>query len=290
MMFMSNRFILFCLLLSNTLAWSKETQYEKLPLLLKDGTKITANLKTLIVHPKKKKRPVILVFGGFQDAARVLELIDLKRDVMLASFDYPFTPPKEPFQFPKSLKYLPQAKATIWNTLEGIELLINKLKKKSEVNPEKINILGASFGAPFAVYAAAKSQDLKGLIIIHGFGKIKEVIQHQAEKKLTLKFGSFAKVLSSAAAQTSWRYVGLPEIESKAKTLTNTQKVLMIQAENDERIPKHIQLSLKSAIQSSNAKLKYETISGGHLAPNQPKKIKKLLNKVTQWMDQNNLL
>ncbi|MGK5086419.1 hypothetical protein WDW86_02580 [Bdellovibrionota bacterium FG-2] len=137
------------------------------------------------VSPKNKS-PAILVFGGFQNAAKVLDLLTPHlaklgiTDVVLASFDYPFDPPRK-FEFPGSLKLAPQAKQMIHQTVDGIDALRVHLINKWNVDPHRITLIGASLGAPFTALAAQPGL-FPGLVFVHGFGEIQKTAQFQLEQ------------------------------------------------------------------------------------------------------------
>lgn len=148
--------------------------HETVPLKLPDGATITANI--LVPGPRKladldAKMPVLLIFGGFEDAAKMLEQLDPKLPVIVSSFNYPFEPPRR-FEFPESLHDLPDAKRAITQTINGIIELVATLKSRSDVEASRITIVGSSFGAAFALAAAAENRDLTGVVLVDGFGKI----------------------------------------------------------------------------------------------------------------------
>jgi len=94
--------------------------------------------------------PVILVFGGFQKAGEVIELMrrtGLGEDYALASFDYPFEPPRR-LMFPESLFWIPKLHQMFHETFEGIGLLDAHLSEDARFNPRRRVLLGASLGAP----------------------------------------------------------------------------------------------------------------------------------------------
>src|SRR5262245_46616689 len=70
---------------------------ESLQLALPDGRKLTAEIRVPGPRPltdSENKLPAVLIFGGFVEAATVLDKFDPKFPLVLASFDYPYTPPR----------------------------------------------------------------------------------------------------------------------------------------------------------------------------------------------------
>jgi dienelactone hydrolase len=124
-----------------------------------------------------------MLFGGFQGAARVLDLIDgakLPPSVLLASFDYPFKPPRR-FSFPGSLQYAPDVKRMMSETVEGIVWLARELARRPDVDPNRITVIGASLGAPFVIEAAAREPLIRGVALIHGSGGCSACVAKRAK-------------------------------------------------------------------------------------------------------------
>src|SRR5262245_8590213 len=145
--------------LAPALAHSAEWRALKIPIDLGQGKSTMATL-SLPEAAGGEKLPTLLVFGGFERAGEVLSLLypATTARVAFASFDYPFTAPRR-IEFPKSLRSLPEAKALYPSTVRGILSLLSELKRRPELDPARIVLIGASFGAPFALGAAARSPD-----------------------------------------------------------------------------------------------------------------------------------
>ncbi len=227
--------------------------------------------------------PVLLVFGGFQNAARVLELVAPDRPVVLASFDYPFDPPRK-FAFPGSLRFAPDVKRMISDTASGIDELILKLKDRDYVDPTQLTIVGASLGAPFAVSAAARNVEFSNLVVVHGFGDIPATAKHQLVRSWRPKFGWVAEPLAWGLAHFGWWYLGSPSPERDALRLRSSQRVLMISAEADSFIPKDAGEALWEAIQKSPAVPERIIMPGDHLQPGSESLISEIMRRVNAWL------
>ena len=284
---------LFCLIFGlffTQFALSSEMgfQYEQLKFQLSSGKWIKANLK----YPKSsfQKVPLIFVFGGFKEAAKVLDLVNPGVPVFLASFDYPFGPRRK-FTFPDSLKEAPKAKRTILETLEGIQVLLKELKKqKNQIDFQKVTIIGASFGAPFAVYSAAKNSDFKGIVLLNGFAEIPNTVQYRVTQKWRKNLGWMTTPLAWLLSRVAWWYLGLPTVVSEAGKLRVEQKVIMIHAKSDTYLPRSSMTALSQGVQQSQAQVKEVHLEGEHLQPGADKTIQKMLQIVTEWMKQVSLL
>lgn len=265
------------------------------------GQKITAQIRVPVVRaigrsPGAMARrqptpryPALLVFGGFQEAAKVLTLLSPDFPIILASFDYPFSPPRK-FEFPGSLRFGPEVKAMGVGTLEGIRHLRAKLSERPDVDPAKITVVGASLGAPFAVAAAAQDPALKGLVIVHGFGDLSKTAMHQLGRSWERKWVGWKKPLAWPlawlVAQFGGWYLDFPEPETMAGQLRTGQSALMIQASEDTFIPKECSDSLWNGLQKSSAQVERWVMPGDHIQPGSDRLIKEIMMRIAGWMNQ----
>jgi len=251
---------------------------------LKSGKSLTAIARVYAPKPLESRAlPLILIFGGFQNAAQVLDLVDPGQRVLLATFDYPFEPPRE-WRFPHSLKFAPQAKQMIHEMIEGIGACIEKLKSIYPITSGQVTVIGGSLGAPFAIYSASRFESIQGVVVAHGFGKTRLTIQQQFESLWKSKLGIFASPVSWFLATAAWFYVGLPEVEQAARDLKPKQKVLMIEAKEDRSIPLAARESLRSALKQSQASFKWKQVPGDHFRPGDMDQVREVLVEVTSWM------
>lgn len=262
---------------------------EEVSFTLQNGKTLTGRLLVPVREDKKSRLPVLSVFGGLERAAKVLELIHPKVPVIVASFDYPFDAPRK-FVFPDSLKFAPVAKQAVADMLEGISELHSALKKRDDVDASKITVVGASFGAPFALAAAADDPSISGVVIVHGFGDVPGTVQHQLLRKWIPRYGAFARPMAWFLSNVGWLYLNGPAPESSARRLTSRQRLFMIAAEEDTFIPTASTEKLWSAIESSPAQRERLLMPGDHLQPGADALIEKITSQITDWMTRAELL
>lgn len=231
--------------------------------------------------------PALLIFGGFEEAGKVLELVHPDRPVLLASFDYPYRPPRK-FEFPGSLRFAPEVKRAVHETLRGIRELQAALARRPDVDSQKISILGASFGAPFAAQRSAPP--FAGVILVHGFGDVPGTAMHQLLRSWRERFGLLAYPLAWLLTQLSWTYLQAEAPEVAVEALTSDQHVLVITAENDSFIPPASSEALWAGIKRSPALAEREIMPGDHLQPGSDELIARILHRVSGWMAAKGLL
>jgi dienelactone hydrolase len=227
--------------------------------------------------------PALLVVGGFESAGKVLSLLHPKMPVALASFDYPFQASRD-LKFPQSLRDLPEAKQVFPKTVAGIHELVDRLTKMPEIDPRRIIIVGASFGAPFALAAAAQDPRISGIVIVHGFGKLADTAENVLIRAWRPRWGFLARPFAWTLSRALWAYLDPPKPEDMAERLSSNQHVLMISAEEDSFVPREATDSLAQALTHSAAAVKRISMPGGHLMPGSDSLIAEIEARIEAWL------
>jgi dienelactone hydrolase len=231
-----------------------------------------------------EKVPAFLVFGGFESAAHVLGLLHPRKPVALASFDYPFSASRD-LRFPKSLAALPEAKRLFPRTQLAISQLVRQLRKRPEVDPDRVVIIGASFGSPFAVSAGAWTPGITGVVLVHGFGQVAETAEHVILRSWKPRYGWWAHAPAWLLSRAGWLYLGVNAPEDNARELRAGQRVLMVTATGDSFIPRESSDSLWSALSESKAHFTRKLMPTDHLMPGSEKLIDEIVGDVERWME-----
>lgn len=260
-------------------------QSETVVFTLDSGRRISAEIR----RPAQADGPLpaVMLFGGFRGAATVLDAVPAAAPVVAASFDYPFDPPRR-FVFPDSFAHVPAMARGIDETLEGIARLSAHLRDRADVDGARITIVGASLGAPFATISAAELA-LPGLVIVHGFGRIREVIGHQLAEAAERRGAGWLRWPAQGLANLLTWGLCLPAPERSASRLGGQQRALMIVAGDDELIPRAATASLWSALQASDARIERIDEAGGHLRGVHDPRIGELVGTAMDWMQRNDL-
>lgn len=256
---------------------------------------ITANVRWPAHEGKPRARssrlPALLLFGGFEEAARVLELVHPGRPIVIASFDYPYQAPRK-FRFPHTFGDVPKMRSAVRDTLEAIPAFRRALAQDPRIDPERMGIIGASFGAPFALRAAAEDPGFRAVAIVHGFGDIAGTIEHrlfQAWKdRLPRGFAWLAGPLSWSLGHLAPWVLAAPSPEADASALRENQKILMIEARDDQFIPKSAREALLRGLKRSasgrSSALEHIEMPGDHLQPGSEHLIEEILKMTEAWL------
>jgi len=260
---------------------------ERIELTLDDGRKLEAHLR--IPEGAAGRMPALMLFGGFRNAASVLDRVYAGRPVAWATFDYPFEPPRK-FTFPKSLRDAPAARAAIHGSFEGIGKLYEALVRHPAIDPARITVVGASAGAPFATVGAARSP-IPGVILVQGMGDVTAVIENLIFRKYRKKYGDWVARPSRWLAEWINWYCEIPDIAAQARALRASQKVLIFTASEDDFIPLAATESLWAALEESAAYHERIDLPGLHLGVgDDSERIANILQRSMKWMEAQGLL
>jgi len=260
---------------------------ETLPITLADGTLLEAQLHL----PEKgtPPYPVVMLFGGLETGSRAVHLLpSFEPAIAFASFDYPYTPPRK-FRLPGDLGELPKARTAIANTIEGVGALYDALSAHPMIDRERITVVGASLGAPFAIIAAGQ-HPIPGVVSVQGFGTLEDVIAHQFHLAWVEDYGWLGRLAGTIVAKMISWYADLPSPEAHARKLRAEQKALVIVSRDDKRIPRAASDALWQAVESSPAEAERIELEGGHLYTGADALIQRILQHTLQWKQRTGLI
>jgi dienelactone hydrolase len=258
---------------------------EKLVLELSSGRRIEARVD----FPRGPGPfPVILIFGGFQKAGEVIALMrasHLGDGQALASFDYPFDPPRK-LLFPQSLFWIPQLRQMVRDTLEGITQLSAALERDPRLEGSRRLALGASLGAPMVLGAAAQGASFTHLAMVHGFGDFRGTIAWQFERPWRERWGRLgfaAPWVARALSELLLWNSGIGEAEDWVRELPAGLPVLSIRASRDRFVPASAVESLEEALKISQATVSFAQTQGDHLQPGALETLREIRVQVEAW-------
>lgn len=262
------------------------TRAESIELELADGHRIRADLRVPV--DASGPHPVVLLYGGLEGTDHILSVIRSHRPAILASFSYPYDRPGK-VRWWQAKSVIDDFGVAVDRTFAGIAALTAALRQRPDVDPNRITIVGASAGAPFATISAQRL-DLAGLVVVQGFADMPGVfarLLHDAwhEGPDWLR-GPVSQLIGHAFVC----YLGLPEPAEYAERLTQEQRVLMITATEDHRIPAESTEALWQALQRSAAQTQRLDLEGGHLRGIGDPAIADIMRRATGWMQAQGLL
>ncbi len=158
-----------------------------------------------------------------------------------------------------------------------IQVLLEYLRTRPDVDPKRISVVGITWGAPFAILAAKKNPDLNSLVLVNGFAEFTDFLENSITKTLS----PLPTFLTQYPARWFTRlfnlYAQAPRVTSSAETLFGTQRVLVIEATQDWITPPSCRDHLLNALEKSNAQVQRILVPGQHIFFNSKKSAARLV-------------
>lgn len=176
--------------------------------------------------------PLLFILGGHRTGKDAVGVVDDVRGFAVAALSYPYDGP----QRPKGLEVAmaaPAIRRALLDTPPATRLALDWLLARAHVDTTRVELVGVSFGAPFAVIVGAMDERVARVWSVHGAGDPQSLLDH-----------GLARYIGFAPARraTAW----LAATAANAKHLAPERWVAgiaprpfeMINAESDERIPR----------------------------------------------------
>jgi hypothetical protein len=200
------------------------------------------------VHADTVRRPLFIILGGQRRGKEAGALIGETRGHIFASLEYPFHGDEDA----KGFALVRQAGAirqALFDTPPAVMIALDYLLSRHDVDTTRVELVGASFGAPFAVIAAALDPRVTRLWLAHGGGKPYRLINRGLER----------------------------EIGNGALRAMAPRPVIMLNAMEDERIPRESVDALWNAARDPK---ELHWLPGLHMQGNRPETLEQLVQKM----------
>lgn len=176
--------------------------------------------------------PLVLLLGGLETGKAAARLVEADRPVVVAALSYP----TELHKIRTDLGLfddITAARRAILDTPAALMLAIDHLSRQPFVDPSRIELVGVSLGAPFAVVAGALDPRVDRVWSIHGGGDPAAMIDKGLESRIG--FGPARWAVAKLAAQLAHSSSVAPE---RWVGKIAPRPFIMVNAEHDERIPR----------------------------------------------------
>jgi dienelactone hydrolase len=222
------------------------------------------------------RRPLFLVLGGHERGKGAAALIGDTRGAVFASLEYPF----DGNHRAKGLAILAQVPAirrALFDTPPAVQLALDYLLSRPDIDPARVELVGASFGTPFATIAAARDTRVTRLWLAHGGGDVRALIDRGLEKEISNRWlrapvTSLAHVLANGRHFTPERWIA--DVAPRP--------IVMMNATEDEKIPKRSVEILYAAARDPKELI---WLPGTHMQGSRPDVIRSLIDAVLARTD-----
>ena len=131
--------------------------------------------------------PVLIVLGGHRTGSDAVDLFGHVGERAVVGVDYPYDGPERVRGLGQSLGALGKARKAFLDTVPAVALITDWVMQQSWADEQRIVIIGASLGVPFATTAAARDSRLRGAMLVHGAADNRLWLEAQVARRIDTK-------------------------------------------------------------------------------------------------------
>ena len=215
------------------------------------------------------RQPVLVILGGHRTGSDAVDLFGDVGQRIVVGVDYPYDGPDKVKGVLPVARTIPTARQAFLDTVPAVSLIVDWLVEQPWVDADRIFLIGASLGVPFAATAAGRDHRIAGLILVHGAADNRLWLQTQVERRIDTEFLHYP-----LATVLHWLAYG-PVLDTREHIArVSPRPVLIIGAREDERTPAG-QTELLFEAAGEPRRLRFT--DGQHIQPNRPGIIAELL-------------
>lgn len=256
----------------------QDTLFHNYYLRIVDSNHLTINGYVRVPKDNSKRHAGLLVMDGLDTGKDVISLFKSTEKAVLISFDYPYDGPRK-FKGADIGPFLPKIRNSIIRSVSVVLTMIDYIAGREDVDPEKIFVVGASFGAPFAVNAASVDPRIKAVILLYGGGNIAKMIETSSKQ--------YADVLGRKFL--GWLVASLlaPVEPLKYVEYISPRPLLMINGQHDESIG---EISAKLLFEKAREPKELIWLETKHAKPKMNELTHQLEKMMKEWLERKGLL
>jgi len=220
--------------------------------------------------------PLVLLLGGHHAGRDAARIIPDTHGHVVAALSYPYRGTHRPQGASGVLRIAPAVRRASIETPLAVRLAIDWLVVQPWVDAAQVEAVGASLGVPFMSVAAATDHRITRLWAVHGAGRSRDLLAHNARPFVP------SRPLQALAARAADALVAGPRLTAERWIgQVAPRPVVMINAEEDERLPRDAVLALWDAAHEPRTLV---WMPGPHVQRNRPEVVQALLATVLERM------
>lgn len=222
---------------ADTLAASSESLSTDMQLRLHAVNGFTVNIavrRPVAPATVASRRRLFVILGGQRAGKEAALLFPDTRGTVVAAVEYPYHGAANPKGVAVA-REVPAIRRAILDTPPAIQLTLDYLFREPDVDSTRVELIGASFGAPFAAIVAALDTRVSRLWLLHGAADPYRLLQHNLRRYVGV--APFRSVVAGAANVM----IAGPRLDPvRWVPRVSPRPVIMINALDDERIPREL--------------------------------------------------
>lgn len=222
------------------------------------------------------KRPVLVVLGGHRTGSDAVDLFGDVGERVVVGVDYPYGGPEKVRGMTQVLSTIPLARQAMLDTIPAVSLALDWLLAQPWADENRVIVIGASLGVPFAATAAARDERIRGAMLVHGAADNRLWIEAQLARRIDTQAMHYP-----LSVILHWLAYG-PALDTGERIgKIAPRPVVIIGARDDERTPAG-QAELLYELAGEPKRLRYT--EGAHIEPDRSEIIAALLRIADEEM------
>lgn len=240
---------------------------------LRSDTGLEARLRVRAPdEPGNVRHPAILLVGGIRTGRRAVDLPSETGGFVVAGLDYPYDGPVWPTGVGWA-RHLPALRGALLEMPAAMLLAAQYLYSREDVDPDRVTVVGVSFGAPFATAVAATDRRLAGAALLHGGADI--------EAMAKTAFGARLGGVQGALVARATALLLAPLEPARYAGGIAPRPTLVVAAQSDERIDRHSAEALIDAVREPRRVVWSDT---EHVSSDRKSSVEQLFALTVDWM------
>ena len=191
-------------------------------------------VRARVVRPSlaDARLPVLIILGGHRTGSDAVDLFGDVGAKAVVALDYPYEGPQKVRGIGQIIEALPLARRAFRDTPPSVSLVVDWLESEDWADSERLVIVGASLGVPFATLAAARDRRLAGAILVHGAADNLAWLEVQVARR-----NEDARLHRPLATLIHWLAYGPTFDTAKNVAVISPRPIVIVGATEDERTP-----------------------------------------------------
>lgn len=204
--------------------------------------------------------PVMVILGGHRTGSDAVDLFGDVHGHAILGVDYPYDGPEKVKGLIPIATTIPKARQAILDIVPAVSLMLDWLHEQPWVDRNRIVVVGASLGVPFAASAASRDERISGIMLVHGAADVRLWLEVQVARRIEPEYLHYPM-----GTVLYWLAYG-PVFDTGQHVANLTPRpVLIVGARDDERTPAG-QTEVLFEASSEPKRLRYT--EGQHIQPN----------------------
>lgn len=221
--------------------------------------------------------PVVVLLGGHRTGRDAVDLVGHPGNMVLLALDYPFHGKTEPGWDGNMFRGLRAIQRALLDSPPAISVALDWLASQDWADTGRAELVGVSFGVPFAAVAGALDPRFRRVWLIHGGAGNRGWIEHNLQDRVPHAW------LRPAAASLIHLLVHGASFDTAGWVARMAPRpVVIIGARDDERLPEHKVEQLYAAAGEPRELIWTE---GGHVDPRRPELVRGLMSIVRERLE-----